>query len=203
MNEVHTPKPAPRVQPTPPSGPEAVNRRHRPSRAILAAAAVVLVAAAVVAVVLVWPSGPPSAGPVARTEAEAPLVTEAGHVPLPLAEGPREFVAGFTTAVQNGDVDWLLSRLNPVVIQRYGEDQCRSYLRSSVIDPTMRLQVSAVSGPGTWEWSTDGRSTVVDEVYRVDAHRFLRGSETTGNLWLANVDGQLTWFADCGTPQRG
>lgn len=167
------------------------------------AAGVVALAAVAVSVVLLWPEGAPSAGPVARTDADAPLVTDPSHAPLPLSEDPRDFLAEFTRAVQGGDVGWLLGRLNPAVIQRYGEDQCRSYLRSSVIDPTMRLQVSAVSGPGTWEWSTDGRSTVVDEVYRVDAHRFLRGSETTGNLWLANVDGQLTWFADCGTPQRG
>lgn len=219
MNETPTPTPtptppAPPVPPVPPVEPGpvraspvgagAAGRRRRPRRAaIVAGAGVVLVVVAGIVTVLLWPSGPPSAGPVARTEAEAPLVTEAGHVPLPLSEGPRDFLAGFTAAVQDGDVDWLLVRLNPAVIQRYGEDQCRSYLRSSVIDPTMRLQVSGVTGPGTWQWSTDGRSTVVDEVYRVDAHRFLRGSETTGNLWLANVDGNLTWFADCGTPQRG
>lgn len=171
--------------------------------AVLVGAGIAVVAAVVVAAVLFWPSGPPSAGPVARTDAEAPLVTEAGHVPLPLEETPRDFAAGFTRAAQEGDVDWLLGRLNPAVIQRYGADQCRAYLRSSVIDPAMRLQVSSVSGPGTWEWSTDERTTVVDEVYRGDAHRFLRGTETTGNLWLANVDGILTWFADCGTPQRG
>lgn len=170
---------------------------------VVIAAAVVVVALGALVVFLLWPSGPPVAGPVARTDAEAPLVTEAGHVPLPLAEQPRDFATGFTTAVQGGDVGWLLSRLHPAVIQRYGEEQCRAYVRASVIDPTLRLQVSGVTGPGTWAWATDDRSTVVDEVYRVDAHRFLRGTETTGNLWLANVDGRLTWFADCGTPQRG
>lgn len=170
---------------------------------MVVAAVILVVALIAVTAIVLWPSGPPAAGPVARTDSEAPLVTEAGHVPLPLDEQPRDFAAGFTAAVQGGDVGWLLSRLNPTVIQRYGEEQCRGYLRSSVIDPTMRLQVSGVTGPGTWEWSTDDRSTIVDEVYRVDAHRFLRGTETTGNLWLANVDGRLTWFADCGTPQRG
>ena len=130
-----------------------------------------------------------TSGSVTRTESEAPLVTEPGRVPLPLSEDPRDFLANFTGAVQTGDVDWLLGRLNPAVIQRYGEEQCRGYLRTSVIDPTMRLQLSAVAGPGSWEWSTDDRSTVVDEVYRVDAHRFLRGTETTGSVWLANVDG--------------
>lgn len=192
--------PAPPQPPVPGSEPQ---KRAGASRTAIWIAAAALLLAVVVIAVIVWPEGSPTAGPVARTDAEAPLVTDPAHVPLPLSEDPRDFLAGFTTAVQNGDVDWLLGRLNPAVTQRYGAEQCRAYLRSSVIDPTMRLQLSTVTGPGSWEWSTDERSTVVDEVYRVGAHRFLRGSETTGNLWLANVDGRLTWFADCGTPQRG
>lgn len=200
--------PDPPDRPAPPGRPADDAGRSEPRRKavsvpLVAGVAIGLVALVTVIAILLWPTGPPVAGPVARTEPEAPLVTEAGAVPLPLDEDPRDFAAGFTTAVQDGDVGWLLTRLHPAVIQRYGEAQCRDYIRSSVLDPTMRLQVSAVTGPGAWVWSSDDRSTSVDEVYRIDAHRFLRGSETTGNLWLANVDARLTWFADCGTPQRG
>lgn len=155
--------PAPPQPPVPGSEPQ---KRAGASRTAIWIAAAALLLAVVVIAVIVWPEGSPTAGPVARTDAEAPLVTDPAHVPLPLSEDPRDFLAGFTTAVQNGDVDWLLGRLNPAVTQRYGAEQCRAYLRSSVIDPTMRLQLSTVTGPGSWEWSTDERSTVVDEVYR-------------------------------------
>src|SRR5688500_10799883 len=67
----------------------------------------------------------------AETETEA-VADDRNEAPAPEPEAPsegetpEEFLAALATAVQEGDVDFQVERLHPAVIDRYGEDPCRT-----------------------------------------------------------------------------
>jgi len=189
--------PAPRGAAVPPA------RRRQPLVIVLVVVGVLLTGAAAAGLwVLLSGIGTRSTSQVARSDVDKPLVTVPGHQPLPLSEQPRDFVAALADATSRGDVEWLLSRLHPAVLTRYGEDACRRYVTDYVVQPGVRLRLQSTTGPGTWVWETDGRSSEIDEVYNLDVHRFAKGVETTGGIEAANVDGTFRFFADCGSPRR-
>lgn len=188
----------PEVRPGEDAGPSS---RRRLVTVLVAAGAGFVVAAGILAAALVGDADRGDRrdrGDVVK----APLITDPSVAPLPLDETPEDFVAALGAAASAGDVAWLTSRLHPAVLQRYGEEACLDYVTDYVVEPGVRLRAAAVAGPGTWVWESDGRSTDVDEVYRVDAHRFSGGVETTGSIEAGNVDGALHYFADCGSPRR-
>jgi hypothetical protein len=68
-------------------------------------------------------SGAPSPSVAAATVAPAPLSTTSTLAPV---ESPAEFLGLLAAAYRADDVDFLVSRLNPAVIERFGEEAPRT-----------------------------------------------------------------------------
>lgn len=120
--------------------------------------------------------------------------------PQPIPDAIGSFLATYAAAIRAGDADTLVALLHPLVIQRYGADQCRTALAAEAADPTFALEATGVTGPGTWLYTADGASIAVHDVYTIAATVTAIGVVDQRFLHFGWVDGGLRWFADCGTP---
>lgn len=124
-----------------------------------------------------------------------------------LAESPEEFLAALATAFRSGDVSFLLSRLHPAVLARYGEAQCRQAL-PAYTDPSAMFAVQQVGPDEAFTWTTEPdtqhpRSSGVSDARSVEVIRAARGVATPAQIHIARVGAHYTWFIDCGEPISG
>jgi hypothetical protein len=111
----------------------------------------------------------------------------------------QQFLDELDAAVREGNTEVRLARLNPAVIQRYGADQCRSFLDGQR-DESRRNKVKRVGKPRNYAYATDNLSATVPDTLPVFVRATINKKKGDRNLNLARVDGQLTYFIDCGTP---
>jgi len=113
------------------------------------------------------------------------------------------FLATLAHDIASGNVGDELAKLNPVVVDRYGASQCRSWL-STLDDPTAAFTVKAVSGPYAYDYDSNGLSRMVFTTYYVDATRIVKGQPVDQVVHVAkSSSGSLSWFTACGTPVPG
>jgi hypothetical protein len=114
-------------------------------------------------------------------------------------EDPETFLAILSTALETGDSATLMARMNQATIDRYGADQCTSYLAS--IEPAEQgFSIREVGEPGPWDYLTDDVSLSLDDVTTIEVERLVNGETRIQELHWQLVDGQFTWFTDCGDP---
>jgi hypothetical protein len=111
----------------------------------------------------------------------------------------QKFLNELSAAVRNNDVDFRLAHLHPAVIERYGEQQCRDFLAGAQ-DKTRRDRVKKVGKPETYDYATDKVSATIPESLPVLTRETNKGKKGDRNIHLARVNGQLTYFIDCGQP---
>ena len=111
----------------------------------------------------------------------------------------KKFLNEIDAAARAGNVDLRLARLNPAVIARYGEQQCRDFLAGQQ-DATRKDRVKKVGKPETYEYATDKVSVTIPESLPVLTKESNKGKKGDRNIHLARVNGQLTYFIDCGQP---
>jgi hypothetical protein len=111
----------------------------------------------------------------------------------------KKFLNEIDAAARAGNVDLRLARLNPAVIARYGEQQCRDFLAGQQ-DATRRDRVKKVGKPETFQYATDTQSATIADALPVQVRATIKGKEGDRNIQLARVNGQLTYFIDCGQP---
>jgi hypothetical protein len=111
----------------------------------------------------------------------------------------KKFLNEIDAAARAGDVSFRLARLNPAVIARYGEQQCRDFLAGQQ-DTTRKDKVTKVGKPETFEYATDNLSATVSDTLPVQVRETNKGKKGDRNIHLARVNGQLTYFIDCGQP---
>jgi hypothetical protein len=111
----------------------------------------------------------------------------------------QQFLDELDAAVREGNTEVRLARLNPAVIQRYGADQCRSFLDGQR-DESRRNKVKRVGKPRNYAYATDNLSVTVPDTLPVFVRATINKKKGDRNLNLARVDGQLKYFIDCGNP---
>lgn len=117
---------------------------------------------------------------------------------------PRTVVAELydelEAAAAAGDVDALVERLHPAVIELYGEARCREFLgRFAQARP--RFRVESASGPEPFDFERDGRTVPVGEALTARIVITV-GDESTEpqEAHVAEAGGTPRWFTDCGEP---
>ncbi|MFI5054449.1 MAG: hypothetical protein ACHQDE_08820, partial [Acidimicrobiia bacterium] len=73
-------------------------------------------------------------------------------------------------------------------------------LASRAADSTFGIAITALHAPAAWDWTTDGKTSSIPDVWTVDATVSSGTTSAAQSLHVAIVDGQVTWFTDCGTP---
>jgi hypothetical protein len=113
------------------------------------------------------------------------------------AETPEEFLADLAAAFRASDVEFKLARLHPAVIERFGEELCRTYLSTIAPDASAAFVVTSVSEPADYDWTIAGQTTTVPETVSVEVTRTANGVASAATVHLTPVDGQLRWYTDC------
>src|SRR5436190_1557668 len=111
----------------------------------------------------------------------------------------KKFLNEIDAAVRSGNVELRLARLNPAVIARYGEQQCRDFLAGQQ-DATRKDTVKKVGKPESYEYASDKQSATVPDALPVQVRETNKEKKGDRNIHLARVNGQLTYFIDCGQP---
>ena len=111
----------------------------------------------------------------------------------------KKFLNEIGAAVRKNDVGFRLAHLHPAVIERYGEQQCRDFLAAAP-DTTRRDRVKKVGKPEPYEYASDKASATIPESLPVLTKETNKGKKGDRNIHLARVNGQLTYFIDCGQP---
>jgi hypothetical protein len=118
---------------------------------------------------------------------------------LPPAEDAAAFLEQLGAALRDGNTDFLVARLNPAVITRYGSAQCLGAL-AGARDTSAAFTVKQVGDPADFDWTTDGKTITIAEAVTVDVDRVQRGVPSAASLHIVSVNGQFTWLVDCGNP---
>jgi len=148
------------------------------------------------------PSTPPASElPSATPTGEPPPSEEPVATPTVAVLDPataEEFTSDLAQAINSSDNEYLLTRLHPAVIERYGLRQCRGHIRTAVAGHTVNWQVQSSAEPAPWDYASDGLSTTIADTTLVTVTE--PPDTGTSELHFAPADGTWRWFTDCGTP---
>jgi hypothetical protein len=140
-----------------------------------------------------------AATPVASTSSGASLSPSAGAsasaTPVPV-ETPEQFLAQLAQAMRGGDASFMLARLHPAVIARFGEAACRAAV-AKLTDATAAFIVISVGPPAPYVYTTGTTSTTVPGTLPVTVDRTRQGVIMESTVHLTPVGSQLRWFTDC------
>jgi hypothetical protein len=111
------------------------------------------------------------------------------------------FLDGLAHDIATGNIDQELAALNPAVVQRYGDDQCRSFL-ATLTDPTAAFTVKEVTGPESFDYAGNGLTTTVPNTFYADVTAISHGQAVDQTVHVARANNALSFFAACGTPLK-
>ncbi len=118
-------------------------------------------------------------------------------------ETPEAFLNKLATAMRQGDVDFMVSRLNPSVIARYGSAECRTAV-ATYTDPTAAFSVQSTSSPSDYTYTAAGVTTVIPDTITLQATFTHQGQPAPLTVHLSRTgDGILTWYTDCSPNPSG
>lgn len=142
-----------------------------------------------------------TAGPTSKatsTSATSTTVATTATTTTTVEAAVRAFVPELVAAIRAGDNGYKFERLHPLVVQRYGEATCRSGLTAA--QPDFVMDVVSVGAPEPWDWVTDGLTTSVVAIPVNVKRSGADGALVDGVIHLAEAEGAMRWFTDCGTP---
>jgi hypothetical protein len=144
------------------------------------------------------PTATPAVEPSRSAEPTATIAPTASPSPT-VDPGPVEsFADELSAAISNGRRAYLLERLHPAVIERYGQRACRLYTRAIAGDD-IRWEILGTSGPESWTYITDETETIIDDAATVTVLQPGADPEQR-ELHFAPFEGTWRWFTDCGDP---
>jgi hypothetical protein len=155
--------------------------------------------ATVAAAVAVTPTSSSFAPTGPSPSSSSGLATSTPEPTTQTGETVAAFLARWTAAFRADDSAFLVDRLNPIVIARYGVPACLQAIHRQ-LDPAEVNVLRSSSGPATWIWVASGLSAQVPDVYTANIDRTFKGETTPVTFHFALVSGTLTWFDACGTP---
>jgi hypothetical protein len=120
----------------------------------------------------------------------APTTTRAAAEPI---EG---FVELLAEALRTNDVDVLVARLHPAVLEEYDEATCRDVLEGAT--DGLDLDLVAVGASGPWDWPTVDGTVTIDDATTITVARTVGGERVEEDSHVALVDDQWRWFTYCG-----
>jgi len=117
------------------------------------------------------------------------------------SESPKQFLDKLATALREGDTKFLVQRLHPQVIKRYGKDDCRTYV-AGLQDATAAFVVLEVGAPESFDYASAGKTAAVAKTRPVTVLRTRQGTTSPSIVHITQVAGRYRWFAACSTTEQ-
>lgn len=123
--------------------------------------------------------------------------TAAPPTTRPGSERVGEFVDQYADALERDDVDFLLAALHPVVIDGFGLETCRAWIRDEIVLIDSYRIVGAIEGPMEQSFSTPAGTGTIDDAYAATVAFSFRGQAFEAEGGFAEVDGMVHWLGQC------
>jgi hypothetical protein len=121
--------------------------------------------------------------------------------PAPTAPPPNEtveaFILAFNSAVQTGDLQFLIDRLHPVAVTIGGEEACRAYIQSEFSQASSMMLTGNIVGPDEVVKVGPDGDIVLEEHYTADVVLVFRGQAFDITAEFARLDGVMRWLTAC------
>lgn len=143
-------------------------------------------------------------GNVGATATRTTARSNGGSVSAPgSVETPAAFLNKLAAAMRQGDVNFMLSRLNPVVIAGFGSLACRTAV-ATYTDPTAAFAIQSTSSPSDYTYTAAGVTTVIPDTIALKAIFTHQGQPNPVTVHLSRTrSGVLTWYTDCSPNSNG
>jgi hypothetical protein len=145
-----------------------------------------------------------SLGNVGATTTRSIARSSGGGVSTPgSVETPAAFLNQLAAAMRQGDVNFMLSRLNPAVIARYGSPACRTAV-ATYTDPTAAFSIQSTSPPADYTYTAAGSTSVIPDTTTLQATFTHQGQPNPVTVHLSRTrTGILTWYTNCSPTSNG
>ena len=131
-----------------------------------------------------------------RPPSGAPTAIPTGVLDPATAE---EFATDLAAAISDGQNLYLLARLHPATIDRYGLEQCRAYISDTISGSPITWEVQSSAGPAPRDYITDDLTTpIACDAWAVTVRQ--PGADPDRDLHFAPFEGTWRWFTDGGEP---
>lgn len=134
-----------------------------------------------------------------ETPSSAPITPAPSTQPVADPAEIPAFMEALGQAISQGTNEFLFTNLHPAVMDRYGEQACRRYTRTTRLQGLSIEYVSA-NGPEPWDWELDNRTTQIGDAWTVSIMWREPGLEEPRDVHIAPSDATWRWFTDCGDP---
>jgi hypothetical protein len=133
---------------------------------------------------------------VAALSVATPTSLVGGSVPTGSNESAQEFLNLLAKAMRKGDTGFMLRRLHPAVIERYGKPLCRGFLLT-LEDKTAEFVVEEVRRAEPYEYASDGETATIPKTRTIIVQRTADGTKATEMLHLTKRGQRFAWFTAC------
>jgi hypothetical protein len=135
---------------------------------------------------------PPTTTTTTATTTTAPTTTTTPPETL------EEFVVAYRAALDSDDVEFLVTRLHPRIIEIHGEELCRAWVGREVVNLDNYQLIGEVSGPADEMFTApDGSQFAIADKFSATASFTFQGTPGESPADFALVDGVMHWLGTC------
>lgn len=112
-------------------------------------------------------------------------------------ETVEEFVEDFAAALEDGDREFVLERLHPVVIDGWGAELCESWVDSEIMMLSNYTLLAVDTGPITQQVDTPAGPAEVENYFGTTVSYTFQGQDFESGGSFALVDDTMFWLGQC------
>jgi hypothetical protein len=132
------------------------------------------------------------------TTTEATTTTSQPTTTTKPPETVPKFVDRYRIALEEDDVDFLLRRLHPKVIEAYGQERCRNWVENEIVVLANYQLAGKVSGPVDQQFTDpEGVPFAIADVFTAPVSFTFEGADFEAEAQFALVDGRIYWLGSC------
>jgi hypothetical protein len=109
------------------------------------------------------------------------------------------FIAVFAQAIDDGDLEFVFSRLHPDIVGAFGEELCRSWVEEEILALAEYELDGAVSGPSTGSLDTPIGTLTFEARYTAPVTFLFGGQRFSVDADFIVVSGEVYFTGTCGS----
>lgn len=146
------------------------------------------------------PTNPPSTtvAPVTTTPTSTTTTTVATTTSSTIPpETVADFIDLYIAALESDDLEFLLERLHPVVVDGYGRDLCRSWIEREILGLSDYHTTGEITGPSTQTIDLPTGAVELSLAYRAPVEFVFEGEMVAAEAGFARVGREVRWLGVC------
>jgi hypothetical protein len=114
-----------------------------------------------------------------------------------VAETVEEFVDVFAGALDDGNLEFVFTRLHPQVVEGFGSEVCRTWVEREIMAISDYQLTGDVSGSSTREVLISGVTATIRDTYAAPVSFVFQSQSFDATADFAALDGVMYWLGAC------